>query len=100
MGAEPTDAIYRPSVDALFSSAATATAARTLGIVLTGIGSDGLEGGKEVHKAGGTILSQSQASCVVYGMPKSVDEAGITTASISPADIATSLCGLARQAAA
>ncbi len=100
MGTEPADAIYRPSVDALFASASAATAARTLGIVLTGIGSDGLEGGKELHKVGGTILAQNQASCVVYGMPKSVDQAGITAASLSPTDIATSLCGLARQAAA
>lgn len=100
VGDEPTDAIYRPSVDALFSSATAATGARTLGIVLTGIGSDGLEGAKELHKIGGTILAQDQASCVVYGMPKSVDQAGITTASLSPTDIAKSLCGLARQAAA
>lgn len=100
MGPEPVEAIYRPSVDALLSSAAAATAARTLGIVLTGIGRDGLEGGKDIHRVGGTILAQNQASCVVYGMPKSVAEAGITTANLAPTDIATALCRLSRQAAA
>ncbi len=100
IGSEPADAIYRPSVNALFSSAAKATAARTLGIVLTGIGADGLEGGRELHKAGGTILAQNQETCVVYGMPKSVAEAGITTASLAPTDISKALTSLAGTAAA
>jgi two-component system, chemotaxis family, protein-glutamate methylesterase/glutaminase len=97
---EPASAIYRPSVDALLSSAAKATGARTLGIVLTGIGADGLEGGKELHAAGGTLLAQNQETCVVYGMPKSVAEAGITAASLAPTDIAKSLSGLTSSASA
>lgn len=100
MGDEPQDAIYRPSVDALFTSTAEAVGARALGIVLTGIGCDGLEGGKVMHKAGGKLLAQNQASCVVYGMPKSVDQAGITLASLSPADIGKSLGTLAAARAA
>jgi two-component system, chemotaxis family, protein-glutamate methylesterase/glutaminase len=100
IGTEPADAVYRPSVDALFSSAVKTTAARTLAIVLTGIGADGLEGGRELQKAGGTILAQNQETCVVYGMPKSVTEAGITTASLTPADIGKALSTLASSAAA
>jgi two-component system, chemotaxis family, protein-glutamate methylesterase/glutaminase len=100
VGTEPASAIYRPSVDALFATAAKATAARTLGIVLTGIGTDGLKGGKLIHEAGGVILAQDQASSVVYGMPKSVTNAGLTTASLAPTDIAKALTGLARSAAA
>ncbi len=100
MSAEPADAVYRPSVDALFSSAANATAARTLAIVLTGIGADGLVGGKELHEKGGTILAQNQDTCVVYGMPKSVTEAGITTASLSPTDLGKALSTLATTAVA
>jgi two-component system chemotaxis response regulator CheB len=100
IGTEPAEAVYRPSVDALFSSAAKATAARTLAVVLTGIGADGLKGGKELHSAGGTIIAQNQGSCVVYGMPKSVTEAGITTASLSPIDIGKSLATLSTSAAA
>ncbi len=100
VGTEPAEAVYRPSVDALFSSSAKATAARTLAVVLTGIGADGLKGGQELHKIGGTILAQSQETCVVYGMPKSVTEAGITTACLSPADIGKAISALATTAAA
>ncbi len=100
IGTEPADAVYRPSVDALFSSAAKATAARTIAVVLTGIGADGLKGGQELHKIGGTILAQNQETCVVYGMPKSVPEAGITAASLSPTDIGKALATLAATAAA
>lgn len=97
---EPTDALYRPSADALFASAAHATAARTLAIVLTGIGADGTRGAKQIHAAGGVILAQNQATSVVYGMPKSVTEAGLTTANLSPDQIAQALTALARANAA
>ncbi len=100
VGTEPADAVYRPSVDALFASAAKATAARTLGIVLTGIGADGTKGAKDIHAAGGIILAQNQATSVVYGMPKSVTEAGLTTASLSPDQIGQALTTLARANAA
>jgi two-component system, chemotaxis family, protein-glutamate methylesterase/glutaminase len=92
---EPTDAIYRPGVDALLHSAAHATAARTLAIVLTGIGQDGLAGATALHAAGGVILAQSEASCVVYGMPKAVTQAGLISASLCPKQIARSLRTLA-----
>ncbi len=100
MGPEPEEAVYRPSVDALFASATKATGSRTLGVVLTGIGSDGLEGGKDMHQAGGKLIAQDQATCVVYGMPKSVNEAGITMASLPPEGIAAALCTLAQAKAA
>ena len=100
IGTEPAEAVYRPSVDALFSSAAKATAARTLAVVLTGIGADGLKGGQELHETGGILLAQNQETCVVYGMPKSVTEAGITAASLSPVDIGKALATLTTCAAA
>ncbi len=100
VGTEPATAVYKPSVDALFSSSAKATGSKTLAIVLTGIGADGLEGGRELHKIGGTILAQNQETCVVYGMPKSVTEAGITTANLSPFDLGKTLRSLAATAAA
>ena len=100
MGPEPADAIYRPSVDALFASATEAVGSRALGVVLTGIGSDGLEGAKRMHQAGGKVMAQDKDSCVVYGMPKSVNEEGITMASLPPTDIAKSLSTLARAMAA
>jgi len=83
----PTDAPFKPSVDALFASAAEATGRRTLAVVLTGIGSDGLIGARDLHAKGAPILAQSQETCVVYGMPKAVTQAAIIDASLDPEDI-------------
>ncbi|MFB6345891.1 MAG: chemotaxis-specific protein-glutamate methyltransferase CheB [bacterium] len=62
----------RPAVDPLFESAASHGKDSVLGIVLTGMGKDGLQGSKAIAGAGGTILVQDEASCTVYGMPKQV----------------------------
>jgi len=74
---EPVSAPHRPSVDVLFASAATAYTGHLLAVVLTGMGTDGLEGARRVREAGGTVLGESPASAVVYGMPRAVWEAGI-----------------------
>jgi len=74
----PLDTLYRPSVDTLFHSAAEAYGARVLGIVMTGMGSDGREGAAWIKAKGGTVLTESEASCVVYGMPRSIVEAGLS----------------------
>jgi two-component system, chemotaxis family, protein-glutamate methylesterase/glutaminase len=66
-----------PAVDELFLSGARAAGAGTLGVVLTGMGDDGLEGSRAIAAAGGRLITESPSSCVVYGMPRSVDEAGI-----------------------
>ncbi len=81
---KPTEALYKPSVNELFASAADAFGERTLAIMLTGMGDDGLIGSRELHAKGGTLLAQDEASCVVYGMPKAVTEAGIVAASLNP----------------
>ncbi len=92
---EPTGALYKPSVDALFYSAAKHTGSRTLAVVLTGIGNDGLEGARALHARNGTILAQNQETCVVYGMPKAVTENALIAASLAPQQIAKSLLTLA-----
>jgi two-component system chemotaxis response regulator CheB len=74
---EPSSSLHRPSVDALFSSAAAHFDGQVLGVVLTGMGSDGLVGARAIRAAGGTILAEAASSCVVYGMPRSVVEAGL-----------------------
>ncbi|HEY5962085.1 MAG TPA: CheB methylesterase domain-containing protein, partial [Polyangiaceae bacterium] len=66
----------RPSVDVLFRSAAEAYGGNTLSIVLTGMGEDGLEGVKALRSVGGKTLSQSEGSCVVFGMPRAIELAG------------------------
>jgi two-component system chemotaxis response regulator CheB len=62
---------HRPSVDVLFRSTAQAAGANAVGIILTGMGDDGASGMKEMHDAGALTIAQDEASCVVYGMPKS-----------------------------
>ena len=74
----PLDSLYRPSVDALFHSAADAYGSRVLGVVMTGMGSDGREGAAWIKAKGGSVLTESEGSCVVYGMPRSIVEAGLS----------------------
>lgn len=69
--------IYRPSVDALMLSVAECFPGRALGIILTGMGNDGLKGLAALKKTGGRIFAQNEQTCVVYGMPKAVVDAGI-----------------------
>jgi two-component system, chemotaxis family, protein-glutamate methylesterase/glutaminase len=66
----------RPAVDYLFESAAEIYGNRCLGVVLTGMGEDGLAGAKAIKSAQGAILIQSKESCVVFGMPGAVYSAG------------------------
>jgi two-component system chemotaxis response regulator CheB len=61
---------YVPSVDVLFTSAAETFAAKTIGVVLTGMGNDGHQGVMAIKKAGGTVIAESEESSVVFGMPK------------------------------
>ena len=78
----PLDTLHRPAVDVLFHSAAEVFGARVLGVVMTGMGNDGQEGAAWIKARGGCILTEAEESCVVYGMPRSVVEAGLSDASI------------------
>jgi two-component system chemotaxis response regulator CheB len=82
----PFDTPHRPSVDVLFQSAAEVFRSRTLGIVMTGMGSDGKQGAAWIKAQGGTIFTEAEESCVVYGMPGSVVEAGLSDRSV-PLDL-------------
>lgn len=77
LGLQPLDTPHRPAVDVLFQSAAAV--GRVLGVVLTGMGSDGMVGARAIRASGGEVLVESASSCVVYGMPRAVVEAGLAT---------------------
>ena len=78
----PLDTPHRPAVDVLFHSAAEVYGSRVLGVVMTGMGNDGQEGAAWIKARGGCILTEAEDSCVVYGMPRSVVEAGLSDASV------------------
>jgi hypothetical protein len=81
LDARPTGTPHCPSVDELFASAAESFGARALGVVLTGMGSDGAAGALAIKAVGGRVLTEAASTCVVYGMPRSVVEAGASFAS-------------------
>ncbi len=72
---QPTSALYKPSATELMESISKCNPRKSLGIILTGMGSDGLEGIRALREKGGYIMAQNEASCVVYGMPKAIVDA-------------------------
>lgn len=77
---DPPENSCRPSADVLFRSAATLWGPGTLGIVLTGMGRDGLAGSRAIVEAGGGVLVQDEFSSVIWGMPGEVARAGLADA--------------------
>lgn len=73
----PPENYCRPAVDVLFRSAAAVTGAATLGVVLTGMGSDGRKGAAELVECGASVIAQDRATSVVWGMPGAVATAGL-----------------------
>jgi len=84
----PPENSCRPAVDVLFRSAGAIAGAGTLAVVLTGMGQDGLQGAAAIHRAGGTLLIQDQASSVVWGMPGAIARSGLPHTAFPLADIA------------
>jgi two-component system chemotaxis response regulator CheB len=73
---------FVPSVDELFTSGAELLGARALGVILTGMGDDGLAGARAIHARGGSLITEAMSTCVVYGMPRVVDEARLGAMSL------------------
>jgi two-component system chemotaxis response regulator CheB len=67
---------FRPAANAMFASVARELGAAAVGVMLTGMGRDGVDGLLALRAAGGRVLVQDQESSVVYGMPKAAVEAG------------------------
>ncbi len=75
----------KPSADPMFKSIVQIYGAKVLGVVLTGMGNDGLKGAREIIKSGGNVIAQDQDTSVVWGMPRAVAEAGLCAA-VKPID--------------
>lgn len=74
---EPAEYLYKPSASVLLTSIASKLGPKGMGVILTGMGNDGLEGARHLKSRGGRLLAQSENSCVVYGMPRAVIEQGL-----------------------
>jgi len=74
---EPPENFCRPAVDVLFRSAAKIYGNRLLGVVLTGMGSDGMLGAQNITQAGGQVIAQDEITSVIWGMPGAVIKAGL-----------------------
>lgn len=82
------DFIYRPNVDYLMASVAELFPGRALGVILTGMGNDGAKGLAAMKRTGCKIFAQNEETCVVYGMPKAVVDAGIADKVLSIEEMA------------
>ncbi|HEX5873268.1 MAG TPA: chemotaxis response regulator protein-glutamate methylesterase [Pyrinomonadaceae bacterium] len=82
LDAKPFNTLHRPAVDVLFQSAAEVFGSRVLGVVMTGMGSDGKQGAAWIKANGGVVFTEAESSCVVYGMPSVVVEAGLSDKSV------------------
>lgn len=75
---EPSELLYHPSADVLLASVASVYGSNSLGVMLTGMGRDGLEGARELKRVGGILISQNEATSAIYGMPRAVNEAQLS----------------------
>lgn len=94
---DPPENSCKPSVDYLFRSIAHHYVGRSTGVIMTGMGSDGLLGLKLMKRNGATVIAQSEETCIVFGMPKGPIENGIVD-TVAPLDlIAEEVCRTVKQ---
>jgi two-component system chemotaxis response regulator CheB len=94
LDARPFDTPHRPSVDVLFQSAAEVFRDRVLGVVMTGMGVDGRHGAAWIKAQGGMIWTEAEETCIVYGMPRAVVEAGLSDQSAPLTTLAQAILGI------
>lgn len=85
---------YVPSADRLFQSVARVAGPRAVGVILTGMGDDGVQGAKAIATSGGVVIAESDATAIVYGMPGAAVRAGVVTRSLALPEIAEFLAAL------
>ena len=79
---------HRPSVDVLFDSVAKAAGKNAIGVILTGMGGDGAKGLLNMRRCGARTIGQDETTCVVYGMPRAVAQAGVVNEVVPLEDMA------------
>jgi len=92
----PENARHTPSIDVMMESVAQCFGARSLGVILTGMGADGAEGMSAIFRQGGITLGQDEGTCAVYGMPRVCAERGILSRVVPLPEMATQILHLTR----
>jgi two-component system chemotaxis response regulator CheB len=80
---DPVNALHKPSADIMMKSAAATFQGPLLGVIMTGMGKDGVEGLKYIKLKGGYVIAQDEESCIVYGMPQAALEEGVVDSMVS-----------------
>ena len=93
---EPLNALYRPSADIMMKSAASTFHGPLLGVIMTGMGKDGVEGLKCIKSKGGYVIAQDEESCIVYGMPAAALEEGLVDSMVSLENISLAFTRLTK----
>ncbi|MBK5275135.1 MAG: chemotaxis-specific protein-glutamate methyltransferase CheB [Desulfuromonadales bacterium] len=94
----PPNDMYHPSCNALLNSVSRVYGPASVGVILSGMGNDGVNGMRAIKKAGGITIAQDEASCLIFGMPGLAVESGCIDRVLPPAGIAAELIRLARHA--
>ena len=97
LSSDPQTALHIPSIDVLMKSVAEIYHDRALGVIMTGMGSDGAEGMSDIYHNGGLTIGQDEATCAVYGMPRACAELGILRSVVPLADIPAQILRATRQ---
>lgn len=92
----PANALYHPSCDALLSSAAKVYGAGAIGVILTGMGRDGVQGMSAIQQSGGITLAQNEASSVIYGMNQEAVNAGVIQHIVSLEELPSRIMSIVR----
>jgi two-component system chemotaxis response regulator CheB len=92
----PSQVPHIPSVDVLMTSVARVYGSRAVGVILTGMGTDGAKGMRAIHDAGGLTIGQDQATCTVYGMPRACAEAGVLSRVLALAEVPAHIVQISR----
>lgn len=96
VAAEPSNTLHIPSVDVTAASVAETAGKDALGVIMTGMGSDGMKGLQLLKLKGGSVIAQEESTCIVYGMPRAVVEAGYQDEIVPLQDIAQRITAYCR----
>jgi two-component system chemotaxis response regulator CheB len=94
---QPHGSVHIPSIDVLMKSVAEVFHDRALGVIMTGMGSDGAEGMSAIFQEGGLTIGQDEATCAVYGMPRVCSELGVLSRIVPLSDIPTQIIQATRR---